>query len=194
MKLQFTDAVLPPTWNGRPSKGDIARVRSVVESVLRRALGTQDPEFEDVLQTALARVVETLEQNTFRGNCPLSAWAALIARKTAADSLRERYRKRRLFGEGDPTEILGALSSADAGPEHLALVREQLRWFTSALSGLRVGNAQVVYLYDVLGYELAEISAMIRISVAAAQSRLVRGRREIASRMKPSGVETSVTH
>lgn len=48
-----------------------------------------------------------------------------------------------------------------------------------------------MYLHSVLGYELAEIAAMIGISVTAAQSRLVRGRREITHRMKPDGVRLS---
>jgi RNA polymerase sigma-70 factor (ECF subfamily) len=185
MKMQVTYAEPAEAGSASSSNRVAKRLQSVIERVLQRVLGTTDPEYEDVLQNALERVLATLDQDTFRGECPLPVWAALIARKVAADALRERYRERRVFVQGDPVEAVPESCSAEGGPERLAQVRERLRGFTSALSQLRVGSAEVVYLHSVLGYELAEIAAMVGISVAAAQSRLVRGRREIAHRMKP---------
>ncbi len=49
----------------------------------------------------------------------------------------------------------------------------------SALLGLGAQKANVVFLHDVLGHELSDVAGILKISVAAAQSRLVRGRREI---------------
>ena len=65
----------------------------------------------------------------------------------------------------------------------MADVRSQLRRFEGALSRLRPAKAEVVYLHDVLGHDLAEVAAAVGTSVAAAQSRLIRGRREIIDRM-----------
>jgi DNA-directed RNA polymerase specialized sigma24 family protein len=44
-------------------------------------------------------------------------------------------------------------------------------------------KAMVLVLHDVLGHELAEVSVMLGISVSAAQSRLVRGRRDLLGRL-----------
>jgi len=44
-------------------------------------------------------------------------------------------------------------------------------------------HAEAVFLHDVLGHELAEIAIMTQVSVSAAQSRLVRGRRELFRRL-----------
>ena len=44
-------------------------------------------------------------------------------------------------------------------------------------------RATAVLLYDVFGHELAEIAVLTGVSVAAAQSRLVRGRKELRDRM-----------
>jgi DNA-directed RNA polymerase specialized sigma24 family protein len=44
-------------------------------------------------------------------------------------------------------------------------------------------RAETVFLHDVLGHDLAEIALLTRVSVAAAQSRLVRGRRELRHRL-----------
>jgi RNA polymerase sigma-70 factor (ECF subfamily) len=190
MKIQVTYAAPTQAGNTIPSNHVARRLQSVIERVLQRVLGGADPEYEDVLQNALERVLATLDQDTFRGECPLSVWAAMIARKVAADTLRERYRERRVFVQGETIEAMAEVCSAEGGPERLAQAREGLRGFTSALSQLRVGSAEVVYLHSVLGYELAEVAAMVGISVAAAQSRLVRGRREIAHRMQPPVART----
>jgi hypothetical protein len=70
-------------------------------------------------------------------------------------------------------------STGATGPEHLTGVQERLRRVKGALLGLGMHKANVVFLHDVLGHELGDISSILGITVAAAQSRLVRGRREI---------------
>jgi DNA-directed RNA polymerase specialized sigma24 family protein len=45
-------------------------------------------------------------------------------------------------------------------------------------------KAMVLVLHDVLGHDLTEVSVMLGVSVSAAQSRLVRGRRELLRRLK----------
>ena len=169
--------------SGRPSAQDVQRLRSIIAAVLRRVIGAKDPEYEDVLQNSLERLFETLDRNTFKGDCPLAVWAAVIAKKSAIDSLRKRYREREVFGPGDPEEA-AAFRSSEVGPERAAQARERLERYATALSQLRGRVADVVYLHDVLGYELVEVASMTSISVAAAQSRLVRGRHEIVHRLE----------
>jgi RNA polymerase sigma-70 factor (ECF subfamily) len=45
-------------------------------------------------------------------------------------------------------------------------------------------RAETLLLHDMLGKELSEIAVLTGVSVAAAQSRLVRGRNELLERMK----------
>jgi RNA polymerase sigma-70 factor (ECF subfamily) len=161
----------------------VESMQTAIEAVLQRVLGVTDPEYEDVLQNSLVRVITTLDREAYRGDCPLSSWAALIARKAAADALRDRYRQRRVFVHDETGESWSTFAMAAAGPEEQIQARERLKRFNKALSRLGQGSALVVYLHGVLGYELTEIAAMVGISVAAAQSRLVRGRREIAHRL-----------
>ena len=44
-------------------------------------------------------------------------------------------------------------------------------------------QAETLFLHDALGHDLAEIAMMTGATVAAAQSRLVRGRKELFKRM-----------
>jgi RNA polymerase sigma-70 factor, ECF subfamily len=51
------------------------------------------------------------------------------------------------------------------------------------LARMNPARAQVLVLHEVNGMDLAEIAAVLGISVTAAQSRLSRGRRELMSRL-----------
>jgi RNA polymerase sigma-70 factor (ECF subfamily) len=50
-------------------------------------------------------------------------------------------------------------------------------------------RAEAVLLHDVLGHELTEIAQMTGVSVAAAQSRLVRGRKDVVNRMRSAELQ-----
>ncbi len=146
---------------------------------LRRVLGSEDPDYEDVLQSALERVFTTLGTNSFRGECSLAGWASIIARNVAIDALRARSRERGVLSLDENVADVLRRPSGDAGPERLASARQQLKLLDEALAALRPSCAIVLYLHDVVGHDLAEIAETLSISVSAAQSRLVRGRREV---------------
>jgi RNA polymerase sigma-70 factor (ECF subfamily) len=159
-----------------------------VQGVLRRMLGVSDPEYEDILQSSLERVVETVE-HARRRNYAIPQWAAVVTRNVAVDALRARSRERRFLSRDDEERIASCPAGAD--PERVASARESLARFASALGRLRSGSAQVVYMHDVLGHDLAEVATTLGVSVAAAQSRLVRGRRQLthgsrSGRARPS--------
>ncbi len=157
----------------------VGRIQLVVEGVLRRELGANDPEYDDLVQSALERVLATIEAGKFRGDCPVHKWAATVAKCVAIDAIRERTRDRLLFDRSEDSSALSALPARDEGPEHLTEMRGYLHELEAAFERLPPSKAAVVWLHDVLGYDLAEIAGVLGTSVAAAQSRLVRGRHQI---------------
>ncbi len=106
----------------------------------------------------------------------------MIARNVTVNAIRARVRERRLFSAaaGD-----GAAASASElrdpalGPERLTEIRRRLDRVQRALLAVGADKACAVYLHDILGHSLTEIAAATGTSIAAAQSRLVRGRREV---------------
>jgi RNA polymerase sigma-70 factor, ECF subfamily len=172
--------------NRETSVDEIQNVRTAVRAVLRRLVGAEDPEYEDLVQSSIESVLVSFDRGKFRGDCPQGGWAAVIARNVAIDAIRARRRERRLFAR-DEADLAAAESVEGAdtkmGPEHLTGVQERLHRVQSALLGLGAPKANVVFLHDVLGHELPDVAGILKISVAAAQSRLVRGRREIVERM-----------
>ncbi|HEY5449596.1 MAG TPA: RNA polymerase sigma factor [Polyangia bacterium] len=161
-------------------------VRSTVDTVVRRLVGSADPEYEDLVQSSLVNVLATFDGGKFRGDCPPRGWAAVIARNVAVDAIRARARERRVIAhDGDAVADERGRAEGDLGPERLTDLHETLERVNRALRGLGPKKARVVYLHDVLGYQLEEVAAMLGTSVAAAQSRLVRGRREIIETLGP---------
>src|SRR3954469_8162131 len=166
-------------------RDQLKNVRSTVDTVVRRLVGSADPEYEDLVQSSLVNVLATFDGGKFRGDCPPRGWAAVIARNVAVDAIRARARERGVIAhDGDAVADEHGHASG-LGPERLTDLHETLERVNRALRGLGPKKARVVYLHDVLGYQLEEVATMLGTSVAAAQSRLVRGRREIIETIGP---------
>lgn len=149
----------------------------MIDRVLSRLLGQSDADYEDVAQVALFEIVQT--SHRFRGECPLDAWLAVVVARSAYRQLRRRRLERRFFATSavaDSTFSVRVPPAAFASREALELVRVHLLKMSE-------GRALTFLLHDVHGYSLQEIGQIMGVSVAAAQSRLVRGRKEFHERL-----------
>ena len=155
------------------------RVADVVEAVLFRLMGPGDSERDDLAQQALERVISTIVSGKFSQGCSLRSWATLITQHLAIDTMRARQRERRLFDRSLDHQALELVAEETRTPERAAEVRRRVERLLSALSTVNRSRAEAVVLHDILGHDLAEIAGLTGVSVAAAQSRLVRGRREV---------------
>lgn len=153
------------------------RVRPVLERTLGRLLGARDPDHEDLVQQALIDLVLSLDR--FRGECPLDAWAAVIGARTAYKHIRRRKIERRLFALTDSESF----DRADRSASGTALLRNSIRRVEKHLGDMDANRAWTFVLHDVHGFSLKEISDITKVSVAAVQSRLVRGRKEMHERI-----------
>ena len=157
----------------------LAHVLATVHAVVRRVLGPDDVEHDDVVQASLEQLLTFSSQKAARDFHFARQWASVVARNVAVDALRARLRERRVVSRTEETSATQRPSHLD--PERIASARQSLARFTEALVRLRVSHAQVVFMHDVLGHSLAEIAVELDITVAAAQSRLVRGRSRMTS-------------
>ncbi len=154
------------------------KVVHAVDLAIIRVLGKREPDHDDIVQAAFEQVVRSLSQKRFLGGCSLTTWASRIACHVALNTLRSRRRERRVIDHGTDVHDgrVGIASEHAAAVVDLGRVRE-------CLARLAPEKAEALVLHDVLGHDLAEIAAITSVTVAAAQTRLSRGRRELEALM-----------
>lgn len=154
------------------------RLGGIVSATLLRVLGKRDVDHEDLVQMAFEQIFVSLARRRFGRACSLKSWAVSITTNIALNALRKRRTERRYVDTGLDSrqlEVAGRVADAERATQVVALREE--------LANLAPSTAEVVVLFEVMGCDLAEIAAATGLSVAAAQSRLVRGRAELRSRL-----------
>jgi RNA polymerase sigma-70 factor (ECF subfamily) len=127
----------------------------------------------DAVQEAFFSAYRNL--NGFRGGS-VRSWLSRIAVNAAMDT--QRLKKRR---PADPYPELEDESwqppaEADADPVSTALTVERHRALTTALSQITDDQRTAIVLFDIEGYDYAEIADMTGVSLGTVKSRIHRGR------------------
>jgi RNA polymerase sigma-70 factor (ECF subfamily) len=154
------------------------RVRPQIDRTLVRLFGNRDVDCDDLRQLALMELVFTLHR--FRGECSLDAWVGTITGHVVFKHLRRRQTEARLFGVIEREDLLPA--SAIGTPRE-PLIRNLMRHASQHLERMDPNKSWAFILHDVLGYDLKELAQIMNVSVSAAQTRLVRGRRDLQERI-----------
>lgn len=163
------------------------RLLPAIESSLLRVLGRRETDHEDLVQISFEQLIITLSRQRFAGACSLATWASSIAAHVALKSIRSRTRQRRVFNLHVEPHDVSERQRSDDDVEGSLASRQRLEQVRRALADLAPAKAEAVLLHDVLGHGLTEIAALTGSSVAAAQTRLSRGRRELADRLEKIG-------
>jgi RNA polymerase sigma-70 factor (ECF subfamily) len=156
-----------------------ARIRPEVERTIRRLLGTADIDREDMVQQAFAEILGTI--HTFRGACSLDSWVHAVAAHVVYKHIRRRRLERRFFESGDAAARAEARSASRPATE--AIVRQVMQRLRDHFRKLGDSKTATILLHDACGYDLRETASLTGVTVAAAQTRLVRGRRELHRRI-----------
>ncbi len=155
------------------------RVRPTVDRTIRRLLGPADADHEDVAQQALIEIVYTIDR--YRGECSLDSWTSTLTAHVVYKHIRRRKTERRIFGGLDPELLASVRSTTHAGRD--VVMRDVVGRVLAHLEAIEETKAWTFVLHDVCGYDLREIAQITSVSLAAAQARLVRGRREVHERI-----------
>jgi RNA polymerase sigma factor (sigma-70 family) len=151
-------------------------------SVVRRVLGSGNPEAEDVLQEALMGLLDALPR--FRGESRAVHFANRVALFTAM-AARRRWRTRTRWIEGnglDGTDV----SEADASlsPLEAAIANRRRQALRRVLDDLPTKSAEVLAMHFILGYRVEEIAAALGVPVNTVWSRLRVGKEAFLRRIE----------
>ncbi len=127
----------------------------------------------DAVQEAFFSAFRNLR--AFRGGS-VKAWLNRICVNAAMDT--QRARKRRPVSPYPELEDESWQPPAgeSADPERTAVNRERTRLLSAALSEVTDDQRTAIVLYDVEGYDYAEIAQMTGVSLGTVKSRIHRGR------------------
>jgi RNA polymerase sigma-70 factor (ECF subfamily) len=193
----FDDPVVTPPLSPRSddllplatatAKGDpeaaatlILHVAGPMLRVVRKVLGRQHPDIDDVAQDAVIALLRAL--TTFRGECSVVHFASRVSLLTALAARRQsRARLQRGESHGGVIENV-----ADELPSPLAttLTSRRRELVHLMLDDLPDVLQESLALHFVLGYTVEEIAAAIAVSPNTVWSRLRQGKRALRRRLE----------
>lgn len=154
------------------------RVLPIVDRTVRRLLGRDDSEREDFIQVATIELVKAIGR--FRQESSLDTWVTAVTAHVVYKQIRRRPLERHVSLDLVQEDIL---QSRRPTGEAAFAAREVLLRILRHLEALGEKLAWSFVLHDVLGHSLDEMAQIMGVSEAAAQSRLVRGRRRLHKRI-----------
>jgi RNA polymerase sigma-70 factor (ECF subfamily) len=166
-----------------------AQLRNELESCHRESYGwalmccsRNAAEAENVLQTAYLKVLQG--QAKFDGRAAFKTWFFSVIRRTASD-IRRRERLRRLslmrHEANAPTAGSRGFDEAIYQTEIQALFQHAL----AALSRRQQEVLQLVFYHDL---SLAEVAAVLSVSIGSARTHYERGKKQLRRLMAEAGI------
>lgn len=127
----------------------------------------------DVVQEAFFSAFRNLR--SYRGGA-VRSWLSRIAVNGAMDLQRARRRRPVQPYPELEDESWQPPAGPEADPERHALTHERSRALNAALARIAGDQRAAIVLYDIEGYDYAEIAAMTGVSLGTVKSRIHRGR------------------
>lgn len=152
------------------------RYRRQVGGNLYRVLGRRD-DLDDLVQEVFAIAFRGLDR--FRGEARLGTWLYRICINVALASIRARTRRPPPLPLGQAVLEAGdGAARAVGNPETALSAKQDRERVYRALEAMSPKKRIVLYLHEIEGLDLVEISAIVKAHPVTVRTRLFYGRRE----------------
>lgn len=157
------------------------RCHEAVERSVLRVLRSRDAEFEDLVQISFEKILRSIHREQYRGHFSLARWASSIATHAAIDVLRSRFQERKRVDDRQQTDAVVSLFGGSF--EKRVEARSEVEQLRRVLLKMPKKQVEAFLLHEVYGHELEQVAAVLGVSPAAAQSRALRGKKELMRRL-----------
>jgi RNA polymerase sigma-70 factor (ECF subfamily) len=193
-----TSSAAPDLTRAQEGDGDaftrlVEPLRRELHAHCYRMLGSTH-DADDALQDALLRAWRGLAR--FEGRSSLRSWLYAVATRTCLDTVESRGRRampvdlgpsseRAVIGDAPSTDVAWLGPYPDSGlPDGSYAQRESVELaFVAALQHLPGNQRAALLLFEVLGFSVAEIAAMMNTSTTSVNSALARARRIVTEKV-----------
>ena len=175
------------TWAGdRASFDELVNRHAAKVFRLARHITRNDAEAEDVLQDAFYKAYTRLDQ--FNADAQFYTWLVRIAVNEALMRLRKRRNSKTVSLDAELETEDGTLqreaASPDDNPEQEYSRDETRKLIEEAIDSLDESYRTVFVLRDVEGMSTQETADLLKLSVSAVKSRLLRARLQLRDQLK----------
>jgi RNA polymerase sigma-70 factor (ECF subfamily) len=147
----------------------LAAVTPSVLRTVRRVLGAQHPDVDDVAQESAFAFMEALAGH--RGECTVLHFACRVAVLTAMNARRRDLTQKRVRARDDRVSV-ETVESAMPGPDAKLLARDRAEAVRQLLDALPIEQAEALAMHCVLGYTVREIAEASSAPIETVRSRL----------------------
>src|ERR687888_983234 len=135
----------------------------------------------DAVQEAFFSAYRNL--NSFRGGS-VRSWLSRICVNAAMDTQRAKKRRPAQPYPELEDDIWQPPAGVEADPERTAVLSERTKMISDALATITNDQRNAIVLFDVEGYDYAEIAEMTGVSLGTVKSRIHRGRLALRARLE----------
>lgn len=132
----------------------VAKYRPIVSFRVKKSIGVQTPEWEDVVNEIMINVVEKLKKGEFRGDSSIGTFIYTITSRRIIDFIRKKSKILKHAPEPNPY----------LSPQEQVEKREKAQWIAKAIEKLKPKYKEVLYLYYYQELSREEVAKKLRIS------------------------------
>jgi RNA polymerase sigma-70 factor (ECF subfamily) len=140
----------------------VVKYRPIVSFKVKKSLGTQTPDWEDVVNEIITQVIEKVKKGEFRGDSSIGTFIYTVTTRRIVDYIRQKTKI--LKGIPEPAPLPDPCDNAES--------REKARVLADAIKQLKPKFKEVLNLYYYQELSREEVAQRLGISPRRVSERL----------------------
>ena len=132
----------------------VAKYRPVVSFRVKKSIGVQTPDWEDVVNEIMINVIEKLKKGEFRGDSSVGTFIYTITSRRIIDFIRKKSKVLKHAPEPNPY----------LSPHEHVENRERAQWIADSIKRLKPKYKEVLFLYYYQELSREEVAKKLKIS------------------------------